>query len=131
MTSVKNKKPFYGWWIVLGSILVTGTIVPGVIALANKFLIPVTEELNISRSAFTLSNTILQAMGIFFSSYASRKITNGNLRKIQSISIVVFSIMFASYGFAQKPIHFYISSFILGFFFLFTSLIPVSLMVPN
>lgn len=131
MTTVKDNKPFYGWWIVLGSILVTGTIVPSVIALANKFLIPVTEDLNISRSAFTLSNTILQAMGIFFSTYASKKIANGNLRKIQSVSIVMFAIVFASYGFAQNPIHFYISSFILGFFFLFTSLIPVSLMVPN
>ncbi len=61
----KSKKIFYGWWIVIGSILVTATIVPSVMALANKFLIPVTTDMGINRSTFSIGNAILQAMGIF------------------------------------------------------------------
>ncbi len=130
-TIKKEGKIFYGWWIVLGSVLITATIVPSVMALANKFLIPVTTEMGISRSAFTLSNAILQAMGIFFAPLATKKIAKGDLKKIQSISILIFGLVFATYGFAQSPVHFYISSIILGFSYLFASIIPISLMITN
>ena len=63
----KANKIFYGWWIVIGSILVTATIVPSVMALANKFLIPVTTDMGIKRSTFSIGNAIIQAMGIILS----------------------------------------------------------------
>ena len=126
-----NKKIFYGWWIVLGSVLVTATMVPSVMAMANKFLIPVTDEMNISRSAFTLSNSILQAMGIFFSPLITKKLAQGDLKKMQKYGTLVFGLSFMTYGLARKPIHLYISSFILGIAFLTATIIPVSLMITN
>ena len=127
----ENKKIFYGWWIVLGSILITATVVPSVMAMAGKFTIPVITELGITRTAFTLGNSLLHAMGIFFSPFITKKLAKGNMKKIQSISIVLFAITFATYGLANKPIHFYISSVILGILYLNTSLIPVSMMINN
>ena len=126
-----NNKVFYGWWIVLGSILVTATVVPSVMSMANKFLIPITEDLRISRSAFSLSNSILQGMGILFSPFITKKLAKGNMKKIQSISIILFALVFASYSLATKPIHFYISSVILGICYLHTSMIPISMMITN
>ena len=64
---MKQRKIFYGWWVVAGCILVTMTMVPPIMALSNKYLLYVTEDLKISRSAFTLANTVLQALGIFLS----------------------------------------------------------------
>lgn len=61
------KKIFYGWWIVIGAMVVFAVITPAAVALATKFLIPVTAELGASRTEFTLSNAILQGMGIFLS----------------------------------------------------------------
>lgn len=92
---MKNHKVFYGWWVVLGCVLITTTMVPPIMSLSNKFLIQVTTDMNISRSAFTLANTILQGLGIFISPFVSKKLANGNMKQIQSISIIGFVLSYA------------------------------------
>ena len=127
----KNSKIFYGWWVVLGCVLITTTMVPPIMSLSNKFLIQVTTEMNISRGAFTLANTIVQGLGIFISPIVSKNLAKGNMRKIQSISIIGFVLAYASYSLAKSPIHLYMSSFFVGLFYLNSTLIPVSMMVTN
>ena len=102
-----------------------------IMALSNKFLIQVTGDLGISRSAFTLANTILQGLGIFISPIVSSRLAKGNMRRIQCISIVGFVLSYASYSLAQNAAHLYISSFFTGIFFLNAALIPVSMMITN
>ena len=131
MENNKNSKIFYGWWVVLGCVLITTTMVPPIMSLSNKFLIQVTTEMNISRGAFTLANTIVQGLGIFISPIVSKNLAKGNMRKIQSISIIGFVLAYASYSLAKSPIHLYISSFFVGLFYLNSTLIPVSMMVTN
>lgn len=127
----KSNKVFYGWWIVIGSVLVTSTMVPSVMAMANKFLIPVTTDMGINRSTFSLSNAILQAMGIFLAPYVTKKLATGNLKRIQMISIIVYCAIYATYALAQSPIHLYITSFILGIAYLSATMIPISIMITN
>ena len=131
MENNKNSKIFYGWWVVLGCVLITTTMVPPIMSLSNKFLIQVTTEMNISRGAFTLANTIVQGLGIFISPIVSKNLAKGNMRKIQSISIIGFVLAYASYSLAKSPIHLYMSSFFVGLFYLNSTLIPVSMMVTN
>lgn len=100
-------------------------------ALSNKFLIQVTGDLGISRSAFTLANTILQGLGIFISPIVSSKLAKGNMRRIQCVSIIGFVLSYASYSLAQNALHLYISSFFTGIFFLNSALIPVSMIITN
>ena len=128
---MKQRKIFYGWWVVAGCILITMTMVPPIMALSNKYLIYVTEDLEISRSAFTLANTVLQALGIFLSPFVTRFLAKGNMRVIQSVSILGYCASYFSYSLAQSPIHLYISSLFLGVFYLNATLIPVSMMVTN
>lgn len=128
---MKQRKIFYGWWVVAGCILVTMTMVPPIMALSNKYLIYVTEDLKISRSAFTLANTVLQALGIFLSPFVTRFLAQGNMKVIQSVSILGYCASYFSYSLANSPIHLYISSFLLGIFYLNATLIPVSMMVTN
>lgn len=128
---MKKGKIFYGWWVILGCILITCTMVPPIMALSNKYLLQVTSEMGISRSSFTLANTILQALGIFISPFVAKKLAKGNMRKIQSISIIGYVLAYASYSLAQNVIHLYISAFLLGVFFLNSTMIPVSMMVTN
>lgn len=127
----KKSKIFYGWWVVLGCIIITTTMVPPIMSLSNKFLIQVTTDMNISRGAFTLANTILQGLGIFISPIVAKKLAGGNMKKIQSFSIIGFALAYASYALAQSPIHLYISAFFVGIFYLNSTLIPVSMMVTN
>lgn len=128
---MEKKKIFYGWYIVLGCLLITCTLVPPVMALSNKFLIQVTGELGISRSGFTLANTILQGLGIFISPIIASRLAKGNMRKMQCIGIIGFAISYASYSLAQSAIHLYISSVFIGVFWLNSALIPVSMMITN
>lgn len=127
----KKNKLFYGWIVVVGCILITMTMVPPIMALSNKYLIYVTEDLGISRSAFTLANTLLQGLGIFLSPLVSKNLAKGNLKKIQSISIIGYCVAYFSYSLATSPIHLYISAVVLGVFYLNATLIPVSMMVTN
>lgn len=53
------KKVFYGWWIVIGAMLLFSIITPISVSLATKFLIPVIAELNLRCTEFTLSIAIL------------------------------------------------------------------------
>lgn len=128
---MKEKKLFYGWYIVGGSILLTCTMVPLIMSLSSKFLLQVTQEMDISRSSFTLSNTILQALGIFLSPIVSKHLVKGNMRNIQSFSILGFAAAYASYSLAQNVYHLYLSSLLVGFFYLNSVLIPVSMMITN
>lgn len=128
---MKKSKVFYGWFVVIGCLLITCTLVPPVMALSNKFLLQVTEELGISRSGFTLANTILQGMGIFISPWVASRLAKGNLRRIQCLSIIGFAVCYATYSFAQSAIHLYISSLFIGFFWLNSALIPVSMVITN
>ena len=41
---MEKKKIHYGWYIVIGCLLITCTMVPPIMALSNKFLIQVTEK---------------------------------------------------------------------------------------
>ena len=99
---MEKKKIHYGWYIVIGCLLITCTMVPPIMALSNKFLIQVTEELGLSRSGFTLANTILQGLGIFISPMVSSRLAKGDMRKIQCISIIGFALSYASYSLAQN-----------------------------
>ena len=46
---MKERKVFYGWYVVIGCLLITCTLVPPIMALSSKFLMQVTEELRFSR----------------------------------------------------------------------------------
>ena len=102
---MEKKKIHYGWYIVIGCLLITCTMVPPIMALSNKFLIQVTVELGLSRSGFTLANTILQGLGIFISPMVSSRLAKGDMRKIQCISIIGFAHTYATYTMQQNPIH--------------------------
>ena len=62
---MEKKKIHYGWYIVIGCLLITCTMVPPIMALSNKFLIQVTEELGLSRSGFTRTGNFYFPYGFF------------------------------------------------------------------
>lgn len=128
---MKKEKMFYGWWVVLGCVLITTTMVPSVMSMANKFLIPFTTEMGVSRGAFTFSNTILQIMGIFLAPFVTKKLAKGNIRRMQSISIIVFALAYASYGLVQNVYQHYAISFVIGISYLNAAIIPVSIIITN
>lgn len=127
---MKNKG-FYGWKVVFACFILMATMIPPVVTMASKFLIPVTTEFGISKSQFTLSNTILQMMGIFLSPVVSKHISNGKLKRTLIFSIIGYSLSFAAYGVATNIYTHYFISFVLGIFYLNVGTIPVSILINN
>ena len=128
---MQKSKIHYGWWIVAGCFIITCTTIPLIIALFNKFLIPVTREMGVSRSSFTLANTIAQALGIFISPYIAKKLSTGNFKRIVTLGMIGYCASYASYGFAQNIWHMYASSVVFGICFLIIAMIPLSMMATN
>lgn len=115
----------------MGSIIVLGTIVSLVMVLANKFLIPISTEMGISRSAFSLVSSITQSLGIFLSPFVAKIMSNGKLKKYQSLSVLGFAFAYASYALARNVFHLYIIAFVVGVFYLGATIIPISIIITN
>lgn len=114
-----KSKMFYGWWIVIGGVLLITMTVPFTSALVSLYMLPVTEEFGLTRSAFTLTTTILSACTIVLSPFVGQVMQKYNLKLILASTLTVFALAYMSYGLAQNVYHLYISAFIIGLAFPF------------
>lgn len=128
---MKQSNIFYGWWIVLGSAIILAVLGPASVAVANIFQTPVTAEFGISNSQFAISNSLVLGVGIFLSPYISQKLASKNFRLVFLIGLIVYVLAYTGYGFAQNIYVFYLLSLLVGFGFMTTTIIPVSMMVNN
>ncbi|WP_338472071.1 MFS transporter [Niallia sp. XMNu-256] len=127
----KRKGLFYGWWIVLAGLLLITITVPFTSALVSLYMIPITEEFNIPRSAFTLTTTIIAVCGIILSPIVGKMVQKYNVKMILSIGIIVFSLSYMSYGIAQSIFHLYISAAFLGVSFAFCGNLTTQIIIVN
>lgn len=129
-----NKKSggiHYAWIILVISTLVLGIFVPIVTSLSNSWQIAVTEDLGFSRTAYSVSGTITQAVGIFLGPIASYYLTKYNFKKLWTAFAILFSAGVFGFSLAQNQYHFYISAFIVGVCFIATTSIPIMMMINN
>lgn len=122
---------FYGWVVVVACLLITTTMVPPVMALFNTFATYVEADLGVSRSQFTLCNTILQGIGILISPIVAKKLNHGNMKLIQCAGIIGFCACYACYSFVTNIFVMYALSLVMGVFWLCSALIPVTMMITN
>lgn len=126
-----KKGIFYGWWVVFAGLLLITLTVPFTSALVSLYMIPITEEFDIPRSAFTLTTTILSTCGIILSPLVGRVIQKYNLKVILSLSLIVFALAYMSYGLAQSVYHLYISALFLGIAFAFCGNLSTQIVIVN
>ena len=128
---MKDKKIFYGWWIVIGTAIILAMLGPAPVALANIFQTPITEEFNITNSQFALSNSFLLGIGIFVSPFVTQKLASGNFKRNYIINLLIYTIAYMSYGFAENIYIYYALSVIIGYGFIGTTITPVSILINN
>lgn len=121
----------YAWFILAISAVVLGVFVPIVTSLSNSWQIAVTEDLGFSRTAYSISGTITQAVGIFLGPVASYYLTKYNFKKLWTAFAILFSAGVFGFSLAQNQYHFYISAFIVGVCFIATTSIPIMMMINN
>lgn len=92
-TEQKQVKNFhYAWVILFVASLVLGVYVPIVNSLSNSWQLAVTQDLGFSRTAFSLTGTITQAVGIFLGPVMSYFLTKYNFKRIWTLGGLATSI---------------------------------------
>lgn len=128
---MEKKRIFYGWWIVLGCLLIVATIIPPTAALSSVFTLPMTKDLDISRTLFSFRGLLTAAVGIVLSPIVGKKMMKGNMRLIHMISIIGYCLSLAATALVQNAIQLYIVSIFIGIFIIFSTIIPVSIYITN
>lgn len=121
----------YAWVIMVVAMLVLGVYVPVVNALSNTWQIAVTEDLGFSRTAFSFTGTITQAVGIFLGNVISVVLTKYNFKRIWTASAIAFAAAVYGYSLAQNQYHFYALGLVVGAAYITTALIPVMMLINN
>ena len=98
VSMTKRKGIFYGWWIVLGGLLLITLTVPFTSALVGLYMLPITEEFNIPRTAFTFTVSIIGICGILLSPIVGKLVQKYSVKLIMSTGLIIFSLAYMSYG---------------------------------
>src|SRR3954453_2036723 len=127
----KRKGIFYGWWIVLGGLLLVTLTVPFTSALVGLYMLPIREEFNIPRTAFTFTVSIIGICGILLSPIVGKLVQKYSVKLIMSTGLIIFSLAYMSYGLAQSVYHLYISAALLGISFSFCGNLTTQIIIVN
>lgn len=104
---------------------------PAAVAVANVYQAPVVAHFGITNSQFAISNSIVLGVGIFLSPFASQKLTSGNFKRFYTISLIIYALAYIGYSFSTNIYIFYVLSLFVGFGFMSTTIIPVSVLINN
>ena len=128
--SNSNDKMFYGWKIVMGAVLVLMVTGPAGVSIANIYQNSVTEALHISNSQFSISNTLILSISVLLSSWVSGLLAK-NFKKVFLIGSVIYGLAYMAFGLITNVWMFYLLSLIVGFGFLMTSAMAMSILVST
>lgn len=131
MEAIAKKKTFYGWIIVLASVLITFAGI-GIINSTNSVLIkPVCEDLGFSRAEFTLHKTILTLVGAFLLPVYGNIIKRVGVKKVLLVCAVFMPAITFAYSFASSIWHFYAIAALNGVFFNGINFMTIGILVSN
>lgn len=121
----------YAWVILVVATFVLGVYVPVVNSLSNSWQIAVTNELGFSRTAFSFTGTITQAVGIFLGPVISVILTKYNFKRIWTGAAITFGLAVFGYSLAQSKFHFYALGLVVGAAYITTAQIPMMMLINN
>jgi MFS family permease len=131
MKKSKDSKIFYGWWVVLGSAILLAVLGPAAVAVANIYQAPIVADFGITNSQFALSNSLVLGVGIFLSPFISKQFTSGNFKRTYMVSLLIYAFAYIAYGFTTNIYLFYGLSLLVGYGYVSTTIIPVSILINN
>lgn len=126
-----GSKNVRGWAIVFVSFLILMLIFATCVSCMGAYMKPVTEDLGISRTGFSLVTTI-QAFAMMLSAMAAGKMMERyNIKFLMLAGVALCSGCMFVYAFAPAIGYFYVASVFMGIAISFTCNIPVSILIKN
>ena len=132
MSNNKTSGFHYGWVIVASCFMIMCFALCLVMNCFGLFIKPVTEDLGLSRQAFSMNSTMI-SVAMMAVSFFSGKIFSSRIgiKKIMMIATVGLSASYALYSTASTPVAFYAVSIAVGVFLALLAQVPCSMLVNN
>ena len=130
---MENKKGgiFYGWWIVVVCTLIMATFFTLLLSCISLFIVPITEDLGITRSAFGVFSTILMILGMILSPVAGKICATRNTRMIMSGALLLGVLGYTCLSFVQNIGLLYALAVIIGLGSSFSTTVPVAIVLTR
>lgn len=127
----KGGKIFYGWWIVVASFLSMTFLFTPIVNLLSLFTDPVSVDLGVTRSEFTLYYTVVTVAAMIMSPIAGRLMNKMDIRVYLTIFTALGAISYFGFSFSTNIYVFYIFSVIQGISLIAGAIIPASVLITN
>lgn len=132
MSNTRTSGFHYGWVIVVSCFMIMCFALCLIMNCFGLFIKPVTEDLGMSRQAFSMNSTMISA-AMMVVSFFSGKVFSGrvSIKKIMMVATVGLSASYALYSMASTPVVFYAISIAVGIFLALLAQVPCSMLVNN
>lgn len=127
----KKKGIFYGWWIVVACTLIMATFFTLLLSCLGLFTVPMTEDLGISRTAFSTFSTITSILGMILSPVAGKVLAVRDTRKIMTVSLLIAVIGYTCLSFVNNVVLLYILAFVIGTGSVFCTTVPIAVVLTR
>lgn len=125
----ERKKINYGWLIVVYGALVMSTLHYTCFNSFGLFVVPVTEGLGISRSAFSLTMTLGSAASLILAPLAGNLLARSNVKKYMFFGILISGLCIFAEGFASSVYQLYALVLVLEAASTFALAMPFSMLM--
>lgn len=120
---------FYGWRVLAVCMLIMGSIFSLRLHCMGLFQAPVTAELGISRSQFSMLGMITSLSGMALSPLAGKALGKWKIRYIMTAAAAICSLSYASLSLAREAWHLYLSALFMGCSYVFLTNVPVTILM--
>ncbi|WP_042350696.1 MFS transporter [Bacillus massiliigorillae] len=127
----KDRKIFYGWWIVLTAFMSMTFLFTPIVNLISFFTDPVSQELGVSRSQFTLYFTIVTLVGMVAGPFGGKMLKKIDVRVHMTVCTILGALSFIGFSFATNIYVFYALAIIQGIALVAGSVVPSSVLITN
>jgi MFS family permease len=128
---MQERKIFYGWIVVAGGFMLMAVLHSMLQTCFSLFVVPVTKDINITRSAFSFCLTIIMIVTMVLSPYMGKWLSRKNTRLIFTGCVAGTGVAYASYSLAQSALSLYVSAFFVGIFSCGAIALPLSIILTN
>ena len=110
----KNRKIFYGWWILIACFFLSGGGVGILINSMGTFIKPVSEALNYSRAKLSLATSLSSFAGMLLYPVWGSYMKNHSIRKAMICTGFLIPLVFLAFSFCRQMWQFYLCAILIG-----------------
>lgn len=128
---MQEKKTFFGWWIVVASLVMLGMTWTLPISFFGLFIKPITAELGFARAALSACSTVVSLTAVVMSPFVGRWMQKYSARVVVGSSVMFIIAGFLGFSISTSLPMFYFFAFLIGLGINGGAIMAVSIILRN